>query len=79
MITEMCPGWHDVYVRNKSSYEGEPLRPFEGHHVAWSLEGHPIDHDADIMALTRRIAAMGFASDQVIYDYIPVGYVDSYS
>lgn len=75
MLT-MGPGWHDTYARNKGTYGPDELRPFQGHFVAWNLEGHPVAHDADLEVLARKVEALGYASDQVIHDYIPEGDLD---
>ena len=63
---------HALYVQNRSKWTFEQFVPYMGHWVAWNGDGTSIvAHHPDFAEVARRTDELGYASDEVLLDYIP--------
>ena len=59
------------FLKNRSHFLDEQLRPFAGQYVAWNLEGTQILASADDeQSLQERLQALGIDPAQVVGSYI---------
>jgi hypothetical protein len=56
---------------NRNRFPPEQLTPFEGQHVAWSLDGTSIlASGEDMETVENKLLANGTNPNQVVFDYI---------
>lgn len=63
---------HDAYIDNRNRWTYEQFIPYMGQWVAWNGDGTSIvAHHPDFAEVARRTDELGYASDEVLLDYIP--------
>jgi hypothetical protein len=61
----------DYFDVNRNRFPPEQLIPFEGQHVAWSLDGTSILASGEDMEMVeKKLLANGINPNQVVFDYI---------
>ncbi len=62
----------ELFAENRRRVPLEHLIPFEGKHVAWSLDGlHIVAYGESMEEVDKKVIAAGIPPNRVVHGYIP--------